>query len=59
VSADDAARAAASPAATTPAVAETLGLLDTLADRPLAEHPDIYQRAHTRLQQALAEIDDA
>lgn len=49
----------ASPVPSSPAVAETLELLDSLAGRPLADHPDVYQRAHTRLQQALAEIDDA
>ena len=52
-------RDGASPVPSSPAVAETLELLDELAGRPLAEHPDLYQRAHTRLQQALAEIDDA
>lgn len=46
-------------AASTPAVPETLALLETLAERPLSEHPDVYQRAHSRLQQALTEIDDA
>jgi hypothetical protein len=33
--------------------------LDTIADRDLAEHPDVYQRIHTELQTALTTIDDA
>jgi hypothetical protein len=35
------------------------GELDQLADRPLAEHPEAYERIHARLQESLAEIDDA
>lgn len=33
--------------------------LDELASRPLAEHPDGYERLHAELRAALAEIDDA
>jgi hypothetical protein len=33
--------------------------LDTIGDRDLAEHPDVYQRIHTELQAALTTIDDA
>jgi hypothetical protein len=36
-----------------------LAPLDSLADRPLAEHPDVYQSIHRTLQDALAEINDA
>jgi hypothetical protein len=34
-----------------------LGALSSLDSRPLAEHADVYQRVHTELQSALAEID--
>lgn len=33
--------------------------LDSLSDLPLAEHPDVYERVHTALQDALADIDPA
>lgn len=33
--------------------------LDDIAARPLAEHPDGYERLHGELRAALAEIDDA
>jgi len=33
--------------------------LDTIGERDLAEHPDVYQRIHTELQAALTTIDDA
>jgi hypothetical protein len=33
--------------------------LDAMADLPLDEQPDAYQRIHGRLQDALAAIDDA
>jgi hypothetical protein len=33
--------------------------LEELAARPLAEHPDGYERLHAELRTALAEIDDA
>lgn len=62
-----AAEGLAAPAAEPPAgaqststpVAAAVGLLDTLHERPLAEHPDVYQRIHAKLQGALADIDDA
>lgn len=34
-------------------------LLDSLEDRPLAEHPDAYEQVHVQLSDALASIDDA
>jgi hypothetical protein len=40
-------------------VAAALRELDTLADRELAEHPDVYQRIHAELQAALTTIDNA
>jgi hypothetical protein len=48
----------APPAADTP-VARAVRELDTLDDRELAEHPDVYQRIHAELQSALATIDNA
>jgi hypothetical protein len=33
--------------------------LDSLAGQPLAEHPDVYERVHAALQDALADIDHA
>jgi hypothetical protein len=36
-----------------------LAVLDGLADRPLVEHPDVFQGLHAHLQAALAEIDSA
>ena len=33
--------------------------LEEIAARPLAEHPDGYERVHAELRSALAEIDDA
>jgi len=53
---------AASPAAPTPAaiparIAGWVAALDTAGDLPLAEHIEVYQRLHTQLQAALAEID--
>jgi hypothetical protein len=40
-------------------VASALAELDTLAERELTEHPDVYQRIHSELQSALTAIDDA
>lgn len=34
-------------------------LLDSLEDRPLAEHPDAYEQVHVQLSDALTSIDDA
>ena len=39
-----------------PAVAE-LAELDSLDERPLAEHADVFGRVHAQLQAALAEVD--
>ena len=39
-----------------PAVAD-LTELDTLDERPLAEHADVFGRVHAQLQAALAEVD--
>jgi hypothetical protein len=33
-------------------------VLDSLAGRPLAEHPDAYEQVHRDLSEALASIDD-
>ncbi|MDP9092540.1 MAG: hypothetical protein M3N95_06235 [Actinomycetota bacterium] len=38
-------------------VAASVAALDALADRPLSEQADLYQRVHTELQAELAEID--
>jgi hypothetical protein len=40
-------------------VAAAVQELAGLSELPLAEHPDVYQRIHTELQGALADIDDA
>ena len=53
---------AASPAAPTPAaiparIAGWVAALDTAGDLTLAEHIEVYQRLHTQLLAALAEID--
>lgn len=40
-------------------VAAALAALDTLPERELSEHPDLYQRIHADLQGALNAIDDA
>ena len=39
-----------------PAIAD-LSELDTLDERPLAEHADVFGRVHAQLQAALAEVD--
>ena len=64
---DGAAEPAAEPAAgTTPErtaeaspMAAALSELETLLQRELAEHPEVYQRIHAELQSALATIDNA
>jgi hypothetical protein len=38
-------------------VAASVAALDALADLPLSEQADLYQRVHTQLQGELAEID--
>jgi len=40
-------------------VAGALAELDTLADRDLAEHPEVFERIHGELHAALTAIDDA
>jgi hypothetical protein len=32
--------------------------LDSLRERPLSEHPELYQQLHAELQGALADVDD-
>ena len=49
--------AASEPGATPARIAEQVAALDTVGDLPLAEHAEMYQRLHTELQGALAEID--
>jgi len=56
--AEPAAATAPEPAAASP-VAAALAELDTLPERELAEHPEVYQRIHAELQSALATIDNA
>lgn len=46
--------AGASPDGARAAVARAMGGLDGLADRPLAEHVDAYERVHAALGDALA-----
>ena len=40
-------------------VADAIAELDTLAERDLAEHPEVFERIHGELQSALRTIDDA
>ena len=40
-------------------VAGALAELDTLAERDLAEHPEVFDRIHDELHAALTAIDDA
>jgi hypothetical protein len=47
------------PAAGSAPVADALADLTTLAERDLAEHPDVFERVHGQLQSALSSIDDA
>jgi hypothetical protein len=47
------------PAAGDSSVTAALTELDTLDERDLAAHPDVYQRIHSELQRALSSIDDA
>lgn len=55
---DDTSRAAevAQPGAVA-RVEQAVAALGELDARPLSDHPELYQRLHTQLQQALAEID--
>lgn len=47
------------PAAATDEVDTLLAGLDTLDGRPLAEHVEVFEQVHGRLQAALREIDNA
>ena len=40
-------------------VAGALAELDTLAERDLADHPEVFERIHGQLHAALSAIDDA
>ncbi|MDT4936175.1 MAG: hypothetical protein QOK11_4067 [Pseudonocardiales bacterium] len=40
-------------------VAQQVGVLDSMAERPLAEHAGVYQQLHAELQAALGGIDSA
>jgi hypothetical protein len=51
--------ATSSPEVERSPVAAALTELDTLSERELAEHPEVYQRIHAELQAALSAIDDA
>ena len=42
-----------------PAVASAMAALDDLADRPLAEHVEAFERVHAALGEALADPSDA
>ena len=57
--ADAASRAAEPAPGSAGPVADALRALGELDAAPLAEHPDIYQRIHADLQDALAGIDGA
>jgi hypothetical protein len=41
----------------TPEVDAALERLDTVAERPVSEHPDIYDDVHRQLQGALVDLD--
>lgn len=49
----------AGPAEATSSTSPVAAELESLADLPLSEHPDLYQRIHEDLQGALADIDGA
>lgn len=51
------ASAAPQPVATTARIAQQVAALDKVADLPLSQHAEMYQRLHTELQDALADID--
>ncbi|MCW2674569.1 MAG: hypothetical protein JWP14_3158 [Frankiales bacterium] len=40
-------------------VATAAELLDTLADKPVAEHVEVFDQVHRSLQDALATLDEA
>ncbi|MCU1658284.1 MAG: hypothetical protein JWO57_2940 [Pseudonocardiales bacterium] len=43
--------------ATIQRIDQHMAVLDSMRERPLPEHADVYQRLHVELQDALAEID--
>jgi hypothetical protein len=45
------------PVATTARIAQQVAALDKVADLPLSQHAEMYQRLHAELQDALADID--
>lgn len=49
----------AAPELTGSPIEPALAELDTLSERDLSEHPEIYERIHAELQSALSAIDDA
>lgn len=49
----------AADAPSSEAATDRLAVLSTLDDRPLHEHPEVYQGLHEALQASLAEIDSA
>jgi hypothetical protein len=51
----DGAPAPAEPAVTDPRIARAVGLLDTLGERPPAEHVEVYDEVHSVLQESLSE----
>jgi hypothetical protein len=42
-----------------PAVEDAMAVLDTLADRPVGEHVEVFDAVHRSLQDALAALDEA
>jgi hypothetical protein len=57
--ADPAGAATAGAAAEDGPLAGVLAELDSLPDRDLAEHPEVFERIHGELHAALSSIDDA
>jgi DNA-binding GntR family transcriptional regulator len=55
--AETAASAHAAPQLSPERITERVAVLDAVAELPLAEHVELYQRLHAELQSALAEID--
>lgn len=55
----DASAVGAGSAAVDSPVADALAGLDSLAERDLAEHPEVFERIHDDLHAALTSIDDA
>lgn len=51
--------ALAAPAPVAPILPAVRAALDGVADRPLAEHVEVYDGAHRTLQDALASLDES